>query len=484
MITGVRSEHPEYTRLRKRWQRCRDVVAGGDAIKAAGTIYLPRLTKQDDTSYEAYKNRALFFNATWRTIAGLSGMMFRKEPSVEFPETASEMLEDVTMSGLSMTNFAQSLVFDILTCGRVGVLVDYPPETLSDRTRAEAETLNLRPYLKQYAPETIYNWKTEWRTNRTQLVQVRLKETVEIPSGKPYDNPTVEDRYRILELINGTYSVRVYKYEEKTDTDVLLSEFSPLVNGKPLEHIPFYFLNSNDTTPNIDEPPLIDLVDANIAHYRVDADYKHGLHFTGLPTPYISGYTRQEDEADLYIGSTVAWIFPDTQAKASFLEFTGTGLKTLETAQDRLEQQMAILGARMLAADKKSAETAEAAQIHRAGEQSVLAAIANTLSIGLTVALKMMATWAGLDDAKVDISINREFMPESMTPQELTALVSSWQSGAISKETLFTKLQQGDIIQSDTTFEDEQAAIDAEGPPAPLMQQGQPPNEDDDGTTV
>jgi hypothetical protein len=47
------------------------VIAGEDAVKAAGERYLSRLDSQNDEEYAAYKNRALFFNATSPTTAVL-----------------------------------------------------------------------------------------------------------------------------------------------------------------------------------------------------------------------------------------------------------------------------------------------------------------------------------------------------------------------------------------------------------------------------
>ena len=44
------------------WIRARDLLAGEDAVKAAGAKYLPRLEAQTDDEYEAYKSRACFFN--------------------------------------------------------------------------------------------------------------------------------------------------------------------------------------------------------------------------------------------------------------------------------------------------------------------------------------------------------------------------------------------------------------------------------------
>ncbi|WP_457831240.1 DUF4055 domain-containing protein, partial [Staphylococcus aureus] len=91
------------------------------------------------------------------------------------------------------------------------------------------------------------------------------------------------------------------------------------------------FMSVDDLTPTVDLPPLVDLVDMNYAHYLVSADYEHGCHFAGLPTPVVTGYTPQngpngEPPEKLYIGSAAAWVFPQPDAKAYFLEFEGQGL--------------------------------------------------------------------------------------------------------------------------------------------------------------
>jgi hypothetical protein len=104
--------------------------------------------------------------------------------------------------------------------------------------------------------------------------------------------------------------------------DVLLSEVYPLMNGKPLDFIPFTFLSADDTTPEVDEPPLIDLVNMNLSHYRTCADLEHGAHFTGLPTPYVCGAQLENPNDKLYIGSQSAWMLKSPDAKVGFLEFT------------------------------------------------------------------------------------------------------------------------------------------------------------------
>ena len=78
---SVTNTHKQYDAFKWKWRRCRDVIAGKDAIiqngrtgeRYIGTlynpaynsdVYLPRLVGQSDGEYLAYQERAGFFNAT------------------------------------------------------------------------------------------------------------------------------------------------------------------------------------------------------------------------------------------------------------------------------------------------------------------------------------------------------------------------------------------------------------------------------------
>src|ERR1051326_3147997 len=99
----VTSCHPDDEAALPRWRRCRDAYAGTDAIKKAvmqsaranagqptvvngqrtsrlAPIYLPMLDGQDLAQYAAYVERALWYGATKRTVQGLTGAVFRKDP--------------------------------------------------------------------------------------------------------------------------------------------------------------------------------------------------------------------------------------------------------------------------------------------------------------------------------------------------------------------------------------------------------------------
>ena len=460
---GVRTQHPAYAGTSDKWKRCRDVSGGRDAVHAAGEHYLPRLKDQENSEYAAYVTRATFYNASWRTIAGLNGMLFRKPPKIDAPETVKPLFDDVTLGGVSLHILAQTAAEECLTVGRAGLLVDYPSTGEQVLTAADAALLNLRPTICLYKAESIINWRQRVIANASVLSLVVLVEN-QIVKDDGFRAVT-ETRYRVLDLDPaGAYRVRIFRINEKTNEDEQVGgDVYPLMSGKALNYIPFAFIGPDDTTPEVDDPPLIDLVDMNLAHYRVSADYEAGCHFAGLPTPVISGYTKETADEKLYVGSSAAWIFPDPSAKAVYLEFTGQGLKSLETNLEKKEQQMAVLGARMLEALKRGVESAQTASIHRVGEESVLSAISQSVSIGMTKALGWFAQWAGAK-GEAAITLNRDFFPTPLTDAMLTALIAGWQSGAYSYATLFANLKAGEVVDVDATPEDEQAAIDAQPP--------------------
>jgi hypothetical protein len=157
------------------------------------------------------------------------------------------------------------------------------------------------------------------------------------------------------------------------------------------------------------------------------------------------------------LGSQAAITMTNAQAKAQFVEFTGGGLQTIENNMDRKEAQMAILGARMLASEGKNQQSTTTTAIHRTGENSVLSAISNAVSLGLEKALTLFAAWAGYDNQECEYQINKDFLPVTVDGPVLTALFAGVQAGQINKEEMFDWLQRADIIEAEVTFEEHMA---------------------------
>lgn len=448
----VTNNHRSYNTMAMKWKRCRDAYGGTDTIQAAGEAYLPKLSEQLDAEYKAYQKRAVWYGATRRTVQGLSGAVMRKEPALTLAsEDLKAHIENVTLTGVSLAGFAKMVIEEVLQVGRGGVLCDMSDDTNSD-------PVNRRPYWCFYAAEAIKNWRTEIRDGVPVLVQVVLLEQAD--KQKNDDEFAYESvpKYRVLRLNQeGKYEVQVYeKVAGHKDEFVPGDVTVPQRLGQPLNYIPFVFVNPTSITPDTEDPPLIDLVDVNLAHYRNSADFEHGLHYCGLPTPWASGFPAT---AQLKIGSSVAWVTDQIQARVGMLEFTGQGLGALEKALAQREKQMAVLGARLLEQQQPAVESNDTIVTRTAGERSILQSMCQTVSQALTQVLHWHAAWMKISEADMRIALNQDFVNANMPTDLLLALIQARQSGEISRETFYHNLEKGELTRPGVDFKAEQAEI-------------------------
>lgn len=457
---GVETVDAQYERFAALWKKARDVCEGQDVIHEAGTEYLPKLTGMTESEYSAYKKRALFYNATGRTVDGLTGMVFRKEPLFERPEGLADFENDVNMAGQTLREFTEMITTELIQTGRGAILVDYPQVDTTIETRADAESRGLRAYMTYYRAEQILGVRAGRVNNRNVVTRVRLKEVIEEEGEDEFVPETVE-QIRVLELDEmGQYQVRLFQIRDEevgwAEVDVLF----PTMNGERLNFIPLAFLNATGNSPRYTKAPIMDLVFANLDHYLTSADYAHGTHLVGLPTPVITGYDLGEGEA-IRIGSMEAIVIPDPNGDAKYMELAGQGFSALEKKLDRIENQMAVLGMRMIAAEKRQVETAEAHQIKRQGENSVIATLTGSIESAIRQALLWVKEWEDIG-GEVTFSMNRDYLPTPMTPQEITALIQLLQAGRITRETLYQNLQRGEIIDAEKQYDEYEAELQTE----------------------
>lgn len=471
----VASTHLLHDKNMPIWKKCRDCVSGEEDVKAGGQLYLPKLEEQADGDYKAYVQRAMFFGAAGRTVEGLSGMVTRKKPVVEVPEQMTELLTKIGIGGETLEQIINMVLKEVISLGRVGLMVDAP-------TEADAQ-----PYIASYYAENIINWRTEKIDGRMMLTLLVLEEYAELPGnsaelsesereGKDEYDIVCQKRYRVLRLdlpANATpgakrvYTVEVWKEtrnevkdnQPTTTVEKIGETVTPkLKGGKTLEMIPFTFVTPTGITAEIEKSPINDLVDVNLSHYRTSADLEHGRHFTALPTAYAVGFESKSSQ--LRIGSGVAWVSENPNAKCGFLEFTGAGLGHLQTAMDSKQKMMAVLGGRLLEEQKREAEAAATVKMRQSGEQSVLANIATATEAGVVQALKWVAEWLGLDSSKITVQLNKTYVVEGMAADLLIALMQAVDTRKMSWDNFFELCKSRELFPEDRTADDERAAID------------------------
>lgn len=465
---AVTTTHASYDAARLKWQRLRDVIAGEDAMIARcvmnarsqstglgeqfGRVYIPRLNGLQDHEYYSYVDGACLFNATSRTVDALVGMIMAKPAEIKLPAQLEAYQDDITLSACPLREFVQQVIVEEISITRVGILVDYPAVNPAGLSRAAAEQMNLRPFLRHYTGETIINWRSSAVNGANVLTLVVLAENIEVPGDDEFSTNS-EVRYRVLDLTEQGYRVRILN--EKGE---LLSEAFPLMNGAAMTFIPFAIVGG----PAIRKPVLLELCDTNIKHYRNSAQFERGLGFTS-PVPVVTGVSLEPGQV-LSIGSTNAWVFSDPAADAKYMEFSGQGLQPPAEAMKEKQQLMAILGARMLTDEKRAAEAEQTVSMRTASERSVLAATAGDVADAMRQCLRWMAQWAGANPDAVNFTLNVDYGAQRMNAQMLTALVGAWQTGAIPLQVLFTNLQRGEVAAADMEFDTFEAQLSDQGP--------------------
>ncbi len=441
------NEHPNYESHLELWDKCRTCFKGEEAVKQENHIYLPFLSNQDSPEYYSYKNRAIFLNVLRRTIQGLVGAAIRKTPIIEVPTGLSAHIKDCDMMGTSIEELMGDLLTEMLITGRVNLVVDRMEDS--------------RTYLTTYNAESFINWRMHMNAPTMAVFAEELDVTTD-----GYDHE-MKIQYRVFDFDdNENVRVRVAlekapdEQSDEEDVFEIIYETVPTVMGEGLKKLPLFTINS--TGLGFDElqpPPLLDLANLSLSHYRTSADLENGRHFTALPQPWITGVDPDEYRSGISIGGESAWIIPNEGANLGYLEFSGQGLGSLENALSEKEQMMAIAGARLLES-KKGVESAEVSRIRQNIETSVLSSIVVNLQNGVEKALKYMAEWEGMNPDDVRVELNMDFVDVRIPHQEIIALVQSYQMGGISMDTLLHNLKQGEVIPSNVSIDEEREKIE------------------------
>lgn len=444
----------EVSRMTPKWELVEDCLEGQDKIKSKEDVYLPRPNASDTSEdnklrYMAYLLRAVFYNVTRKTLEGLVGQVCSRDPIVVMPDTMTAMKLNVDGNGVSLDQQAKKGLAMNIAYGRFGLLVDYP-KTLAPISLADQKAGRIHPTILQYPPKSIINWRTAKVGADDMLTLVVLSET-----GILKDDGfeiTAENQYRTLELKESVCVMTTWRWSE-AEKEFEVKEGPHVISdaaGKPFDHIPFYFCGSVDNDPDPDHPPLYDLANLNIAHYRNSADYEEACYVVGQPTFYFAGLTENwvknvfKGKA-IQIGSRAAVPLP-VGGTAGILQVSPNSMP--KEAMDQKEAQMLAMGAKILEPGGGS-NTFGQAQLDESNESSMLATVAKNVSAVYTAALKDAAKMQGVPETEISYSLNTDFPASRQTPNERTQTVLEWQAGAITETEMRASLRKAGVATLD-----------------------------------
>lgn len=468
---NVGYERPELSEFFEKWGIVEDCLGGQKKVKSRGDAYLPR-PNADDTSaanktrYTGYLHRAVFYNVTRRTLDGLIGQVFSRDPLVHIPDQLKPLIDNVDGNGVTLDQQAKKALASVLAYGRIGLLVDYPVVN-GVVTLAQIKSGEIRPTIQQYGHRSIINWRFIRRGALTIPSLVVLSENVGVTDDG--FEVTNKNQWRVLQLIANVYTVTTWEQSEDTEYYVKTGHFVPTDSkGNSFDTIPFYIAGCMNNDFNIDEPLMYDLAVLNLAHFRNSADYEDSCYMVGQPTPYFAGLTQKwvDDvfKGEIRLGSRGAIPLP-IGGTAGLLQVQENSM-TFEAMKHK-EVQMVALGAKLVE-NKSATQTLGEAQIDEGSESSILSTAAKNISAVYTLALKTCAMMMGAPEVEktpTEYSLNTDFPGSRLTPNERMQLVAEWTGGAITIDEMRAGMRKAGVAFWD--MEEYKKRLAADPPPAP-----------------
>lgn len=475
-------ENAAYQKMKPRWQIVNDVSEGTLHLRECSNYlyYLPMEPAEDKKDYSIRLRAAVLFNAFERTLNGLVGMVFRKEPSFgddvplaiagrEADQNQSKIEglgENIDNAGTHWTVFAKEIFTLAVRDGHAFILVDMPPALPDGATRADEMATNRRPYWVCYCADQAVNWRIEPEvkivvlstgdliatpTGRQILTQITFKECSYEPDGLYGEKEVI--KYRVL--TPGRWEL----WRQANNLSAQQQEFILEADGATsLDEIPVSVIYSRKIAPMISRPPLLDLALLNICHYQKYSDYSVYLHISSRPVLWFRG--RDASKKIEAIGPYTAFDVDSQNGEVAFAETTGAALGAARQDLQDLEAQMAALGLSIIAGKAPQPNTATEEILNHVQEESDLATAARNLKDGLERALYLTALY--LDpNAETGGSVELGATIEELTlsAQDVQAYSNLVALHQLSLDSLWSMLERAGKLPVDFDPDKEKTAI-------------------------
>ena len=432
-----------------------DIREGRDQVILNRATYFNRLDLQSDEQFESMVSMAPVYILYPKIVDGFVGTVFAKDPLLKGVDDKNiDVVDDIDMLGNNFNKFSEKVVKEVFENGFCATYNDY-----SDSAG--------KPFVQFVPASKFISFRVSDVDGHPAITQFIYTDDVEVDDPNDEFSTLSETQFTVLDLAeneNGGHRYRIRVLIEEKDGYREESSSFPTMDGRQFERIPLQINGVDANNYTIKKSPLQDLSDMNISIMQRVVDQVYMLHWTALPTPWITGV--DDDEAATTIGPSNAWRLSSPESKVGMLEFSGNSARAHQDYIDNLKEIMAATGAQILKKEGVSRETATSVLVRNSAQTSLVATLVGNISLQMERTLGLHLEWSNVKAAD-DFSyrLNEDFLKVDMEPNAQIALVKSWIDGAISHRTLFTKMKEGELIEPNKTFEQEAADIKENPPP-------------------
>jgi hypothetical protein len=481
-MTNNESNKPSYRNktylaMARAWKIVRDVSKTALHLRDLGKAYLPQFPAEHADDYKDRLGTATLFNAYVRTVQGLVGMVFKKNPVLneDVPQQIKDHAENIDLAGTHLDVFAKE-AFEDLFDGHVLVLVDMqkalgPGATLEDELRA-----GLRPYWVKYTADQAINFRKATINGQTEIGQITFEEETCVEDGE-YGEKTVM-RYRTFtlvpytDLISSEVKMEV-RWELKEKQKGLNGEDAfPVIDGgviPKLSRIPVSVAYGKKKGFLQSQPPLLDLALLNISYFQKKSDRDRNLHKCNFPIPIFKGV--DEGIKKIEVGSGLGIRVP-ADGDAYYMEPTGNSLEESRLDLQDLRGEMATLGLSVIAGQRQAEATATETVIDFTQESSELETMARSFSDMLEQCMGFHAQYLDLgEDKGGSVTLGSHLKSMRLTQAQIATYSSMAAQGQLSLLTMWEIMQNSDALPDtfDPKVEEQRLKDQAKNPGASLL---------------
>ena len=426
---------------------CRALLGGTDGMRKEGTKYLPKWPLEEDGDWKARVACTALFPAFEDAIDSMVGKPLG-EPLVfeNVPAIVEACLEDVDLTGRDFDTFSRDWMKDGLAHGITWAVVDYPVVP-SGATLAQEREMKARPYVVPVPLANVVSWKIG---PRGEVLEFRYRECAEVEDGE-WGTKT-EERIRVLR----PGLVLVYReVTNKKNEWQLVPELSGPVSMREVAVACFAPGHIGHFTA---KPPLSNLAWLNVQHWQSGSDQRNILHKARVPLLYGCGFTEGQN---LAVGPNSAILGPQGSTLA-YVEHTGAAIEAGRNDLLDLKEEMRTVAGKVMTRQAGGDKSATESNNEMRDGGSKLRSWCWTFQDSLENILRLMALWVG-EKQGGSVVLNMDW--EDLTdPAMFTTVLQARTSGEISQETFLYNAQRFNVLAPGRTVEDEQAALEAEGP--------------------
>lgn len=457
---GVDTPNGAYRRMALRWELVDALLGGTQAMRDAGTKFLPMEPKEEQAAWDNRRSRSFLFNAFKDTVGRIAGKPFTKPVTLSGADALDPALSNIETNanreGTNLTQFALQVFSDAVAHGKSHILVEFPPRP-DGATLATLEALDLRPYFCHVESDELIAWRDP-EDSRGLLTQARIKACESMPDGewgeKDVATVRVIETGRWREFTdafgNGTYSM--------TGDGPMLD-----TKGQPMP-VALVVVNLDEPDEWEASPPLEDLAWLNLAHWQSSSDQRNILRFARTAILFQSGVTDDEATKKVTLGPTALIRTTNPDGDMKFVEHSGAAIGAGRQDILDLEERMQQLGLQPFIA-RTGGQTATGQALDEARASTDVLAWIRTLENALTKAYQLAAQWIGQTLPEgFRVNVFSEFSLATRAIDEITALIAARKGGEISRETFLGEIKRRGLISDSIDITEEIGRIEQEGP--------------------